>query len=35
VRSLDASGSGYGSVESCCEDGNEPLGPMKGGEFLD
>jgi hypothetical protein len=30
---LDASGSGEGSVASCCEHGNEPSGPTEGGEF--
>jgi len=32
---LDASGSGYGPVEGCCEHGNEPSGSIKGVEFLD
>jgi hypothetical protein len=31
---LDASGLGYGPVVGCCEDGNEPLCSIKGGEFL-
>jgi hypothetical protein len=32
---LDASGSGYGLVAGCCEHGNEAVGSIKGGEFLD
>jgi hypothetical protein len=32
---LDSSGSGYGPVAGCCENGNEPSGSIKGGEFLD
>jgi len=32
---LDASGSGQGPVADSCEHGNEPLGSIKGGEFLD
>jgi hypothetical protein len=31
---LDSSGSGYGPVVGSCEHGNEPLGSIKGGEFL-
>jgi len=34
-RGLDSSGSGYGSVASSYEHGNERLGSIKGGEFLD
>ena len=32
---LDLSGSGYGQVAGSCECGNEPLGSIKRGEFLD
>ena len=32
---LDRSGSGYGQVAGTCECGNEPLGSIKLGEFLD
>jgi len=32
---LDPSCSVYGPEAGCCEHGNEPLGPMKGGEFPD
>ena len=32
---LDGAGSGYGQVAGCCECGNEPLGSIKCGEFLD
>jgi len=32
---LDASGSGQEPEAGSCEHGNEPLGSMKGGEFLD
>jgi hypothetical protein len=31
---MDASGSGQGPVVGPCEHGNEPLGFIKGGEFL-
>jgi len=31
---LYSSDSGYGSVMDSCEQGNEPLGSIKGGEFL-
>jgi hypothetical protein len=31
---LVSSGSGYGRVAVSCEHGNEPSGPIKGGEFL-
>jgi hypothetical protein len=31
---LDASGSGQGLVAGSCEQGNEPLGSIKGGNFL-
>jgi hypothetical protein len=31
---LDASASGQGSVAGSCEDGNEPSGSIKGGEFF-
>jgi hypothetical protein len=34
-RGLDSSGSGQGPVADCCERGNEPLGSIKDGEFLD
>jgi len=34
-RRLDASGSGQGPVVGCCGHGNEPLGSIKGGKFLD
>jgi hypothetical protein len=29
---FDSSGSGWGSVASSCEHGNEPSGSIKGGE---
>jgi hypothetical protein len=32
---LDASVSGWGSVEGSCEHGNEPSGSIRGGEFID
>jgi hypothetical protein len=32
---LDTSSSGKGSVEGSCENGNEPLSCIKGGELLD
>jgi hypothetical protein len=32
---LEASGSGYGTVAGACKHSNEPLGSIKGGEFLD
>jgi hypothetical protein len=32
---LDSSGSGLGQVAGSCEYGNESLGSIKGGEFLD
>jgi hypothetical protein len=32
---LDSLGSGYGQVVSSCEHGNEPLGSIKCGVFLD
>jgi hypothetical protein len=32
---LDESGTGLGPVADSCEDGNEPSGSIKGGEFLD
>jgi hypothetical protein len=32
---LDCSGSGYGEVVTTCECGNELLGSIKCGEFLD
>ena len=32
---LDRVGSGYGQVTGTCECGNEPLGSIKCGEFLD
>jgi hypothetical protein len=32
---LDASSSGEGQVVSSCEHCNEPLGLIKGGDFLD
>jgi hypothetical protein len=31
---LDSSGSGQGPVAGSCEHGNEPLGSIKGEEFL-
>jgi hypothetical protein len=31
---LDSSGSGYKSVASCCEHGNEPSGCIKGTELF-
>jgi hypothetical protein len=31
---VDASGSGQGPVEGCCEYGNVPSGLIKGGTFL-
>jgi hypothetical protein len=32
---LDRSGSGYGQVAGSCEFGNEPLGLIMCGEFLE
>jgi hypothetical protein len=32
---MDSSGSGQGPVAGWCEHGNEPLGSIKGGDFLD
>jgi len=32
---LDASCSGWGPVVGSCEHSNEPLGSIKGGEFLE
>jgi hypothetical protein len=32
---LDVSGSGQRPVVGCCEHGNEPLGSVKGGQYLD
>jgi len=32
---LDRSGSGWGQMGGTCECGNEPLGSIKCGEFLD
>jgi hypothetical protein len=32
---LDSSGSGKGPVDGSCEQGNEPSGSIKCGEFLD
>jgi len=32
---LGSSDSGQGLVAGSCEHGNEPLGSIKGGEFLD
>jgi len=32
---MDACGSGKGTVEGCCEHGNEPSGSITSGEFLD
>jgi hypothetical protein len=32
---LDSSALGWGPVTGCCEQGNEPSGSIKGGEFLD
>jgi hypothetical protein len=32
---LDSSGSGYGPVTDSCEHGNEPLGSVKRGKFVD
>ena len=34
-RGLDSSGAVYGQVAGSCERGNEPLGSVKCGEFLD
>jgi hypothetical protein len=31
---LDSCGSGQESVRGCCEQGSEPSGSTKGGEFL-
>jgi hypothetical protein len=31
---VDTSGLGQGSVVDSCEHGNEPLGSIKGGEYL-
>jgi hypothetical protein len=33
VCGLDLSDSGQGQVVGCCEDGNEPSGFIKSGEF--
>jgi hypothetical protein len=35
ICGLAASNSGYGPVTGSCEHGNGPLGPVKGGAFLD
>ena len=35
VYGLDRAGSGQGQVSGNCEWGNEPLGSIKCGEFLD
>jgi hypothetical protein len=32
---LDASASGQGPVSGACEHGNEPLGSIKGEEYVD
>jgi hypothetical protein len=32
---LYSSGPGWGPVTGCCEHGDELLGSIKGGEFLD
>jgi hypothetical protein len=32
---MDSFGSGWGSVTASCEHGNETLGSIKGGQFLD
>jgi hypothetical protein len=32
---LDRSSAGYGQVAGCCECGNEALGSIRCGEFLD
>jgi hypothetical protein len=32
---VDWSGWGQWQLADCCEHGNEPLGSVKGGEFLD
>jgi hypothetical protein len=32
---LDLLGSGWGQLAGSCENGNEPLGSIKCGEFLD
>jgi hypothetical protein len=32
---MDSSGSGWGLVLGSCEHGNEPLGSIKGREFLE
>jgi hypothetical protein len=32
---LDASGSGQGPLAGCYDDGNEPSGSIKDGEFID
>jgi hypothetical protein len=32
---MSSSSLGKGSVAGSCEHGNEPLGSIKGGEFLD
>jgi hypothetical protein len=34
-HAFDGSGSGYGQVAGTCECGDEPLGSIKCGEFLD
>jgi len=31
---LVSTGSRYGAMADCCEDGNEPSVPIKGGKFL-
>jgi hypothetical protein len=35
LKTLDLFRSGYGLVMNFCEHGNEPVGSVKGGEFLD
>jgi hypothetical protein len=32
---VDSSGSGQCQMADCCEEGNEPLGSRRGGEYLD
>jgi hypothetical protein len=32
---MDVSGSVYGPVTGCCEQGNESSGSIKGGDFLE
>jgi hypothetical protein len=34
-RGLDSFGSGLVPVAGCCEHGNEPLGYVNSGEFID